>query len=92
MDWDALIARLIHPTQLAVIEAMLWIDRPLSSAELVRVFDGEVVLSSVAYHVRRLADLGVLELTSTRQVRGAIEHFFRLAGDDAAGDEDAILD
>jgi hypothetical protein len=90
MDWDALIARLIHPTQLAVIEAMLWIDRPLSSAELVRVFDGEVVLSSVAYHVRRLSELGVLELTGTRQVRGAIEHFFRLA-DDIPLDEEEDL-
>ena len=88
MDWDALIARLIHPTQLAVIEAMLWIDRPLSSAELVRVFDGEVVLSSVAYHVRRLAELGVLEQTGTRQVRGAIEHFFRLADVEGTPDED----
>ena len=88
MDWDALIARLIHPTQLAVIEAMLWIDRPLSSAELVRIFDGEIVLSSVAYHVRRLADLGVLEQTGTRQVRGAIEHYFRLAGSEAVADED----
>lgn len=88
MDWDALIARLIHPTQLAVIEAMLWIDRPLSSAELVRIFDGEVVLSSVAYHVRRLAELGVLEQTGTRQVRGAIEHFFRLADVEGAPDED----
>lgn len=79
MDWDALIARLIHPTQLAVIEAMLWIGRPLSSAELVRVFDEEIVLSSVAYHVRRLSQLGVLEQTGTRQVRGAIEHYFQLA-------------
>lgn len=82
MDWDALVARLIHPTQVAVIEAMLWIDRPLSSAELVRVFDGEIVLSSIAYHVRRLADLGVLKQTGTRQVRGAIEHFFVLTDAD----------
>ena len=78
MDWEALIGRLLHPTQLAVVEAMLWIDRPLSPAQLVRVFDGGVHLSSVAYHVSRLADLGVLEQTETRPVRGAVEHFFRL--------------
>lgn len=90
MDWDALIARLIHPTQLAVIEAMLWIDRPLSSAELVRVFDGEIVLSSVAYHVRRLADLGVLKQTSTRQVRGAIEHFFCLVTGEETAEEEQV--
>lgn len=78
MNWEALIGRLLHPTQVAVVEAMLWIDRPLSPAQLVRVFDGEVQLSSVAYHVSRLTDLGVLEQTDTRQVRGAVEHFFRL--------------
>jgi hypothetical protein len=90
MDWDALIARLIHPTQLAVIEAMLWIDRPLSSAELVRVFDEEIVLSSVAYHVRRLSELGVLELTGTRQVRGAIEHYFQLTEGGPLGEEEDL--
>lgn len=90
MDWDALIARLIHPTQLAVIEAMLWIDRPLSPAELVYVFDEEIVLSSVAYHVRRLADLGVLEQTGTRQVRGAIEHYFQPAEGSALGSEEDL--
>jgi hypothetical protein len=79
MDWEALIGRLIHPTQLAVIEAMRWIDRPLSPAQLVRVFDSGMQLPSVAYHVSRLADLGVLKPAGTRKVRGAVEHFFRLA-------------
>ena len=79
MDWEALLGRLLHPTQLVVIEAMLWIDRPVSPAQLVRIFDGGVHLSSVAYHVSRLTDLEVLEQTETRQVRGAVEHFFRLA-------------
>ncbi|MEX2107874.1 MAG: hypothetical protein WD827_03175 [Solirubrobacterales bacterium] len=79
MDWEALIGRLMHPTQLAVVEAMLWIDAPLSPTQLVRVFDGEIQLPSVAYHVGRLADFGVLKRTGTRQVRGAVEHFYRLA-------------
>jgi hypothetical protein len=79
MDWEGLIGRLIHPTQLAVLEAMLWIDCPMSPAQLARVFDGEMQLPSVAYHVGRLIDLGVLEQTSTRQVRGAVEHFYCIA-------------
>jgi DNA-binding transcriptional ArsR family regulator len=36
-------------------------------------------LSNVSYHVRVLADCGVLELVSTRQVRGSMQHFYRSA-------------
>lgn len=80
--WDALIGRVVHPTQLAIIEAMLWIGRPMSASELVAVFDDEEELgfSSVSYHVRRLADdLGALKVVRRRPVRGAIETFYRLA-------------
>src|SRR5690242_12445767 len=31
----------------------------------------------IAYHVRVLRKLGMIELVSTRQVRGATEHFYR---------------
>lgn len=87
MDWDALIGRLIHPTQVAIIEAMQWIDRPLSPVELVRVFDSEIALSSVAYHVRRLSELDVLKRTGMRQVRGAREHFYRLVTAEASASD-----
>ena len=35
-------------------------------------------LSNVSYHVRVLADCGVLELVRTRQVRGSMQHFYRV--------------
>jgi hypothetical protein len=31
----------------------------------------------VAYHVRVLRELGMIKLVSTRQVRGATQHFYR---------------
>lgn len=34
-------------------------------------------LGTIAYHVRTLYDLGLLELVSTRQRRGATEHYYR---------------
>jgi DNA-binding transcriptional ArsR family regulator len=34
-------------------------------------------LGTIAYHVRTLVDLGLLELVSTRQRRGATEHYYR---------------
>jgi predicted transcriptional regulator len=36
-----------------------------------------VPVSRVAYHVRVLHELGLIELVSTRQRRGAVEHFYR---------------
>jgi DNA-binding transcriptional ArsR family regulator len=35
-------------------------------------------LATVAYHVRQLADAGVIELARTRQRRGALEHYYRV--------------
>jgi hypothetical protein len=34
-------------------------------------------LGTIAYHVRTLYELGLLELVSTRQRRGATEHYYR---------------
>jgi DNA-binding transcriptional ArsR family regulator len=34
-------------------------------------------LGVVSYHVQRLVDLDVLELTRTEPVRGVVEHFYR---------------
>lgn len=37
-------------------------------------------LGNVAYHVRQLAGLNVIELAATRPKRGAVEHIYRLNG------------
>jgi DNA-binding transcriptional ArsR family regulator len=37
----------------------------------------EQPLGTIAYHVRTLYDLGLLKLVSTRQRRGATEHYYR---------------
>ena len=38
----------------------------------------ELRLENLSYHVRALAKAGFIELTGTRQVRGAVEHRYRL--------------
>jgi hypothetical protein len=76
MDWEGLIRRLLHSTQLQIIEAMLWIGRPLSATELSGVFGPTISLSSVSYHLKRLTKLGVLRRVRKRQVRGAWESFY----------------
>jgi DNA-binding transcriptional ArsR family regulator len=37
-------------------------------------------LENVSYHVRTLKDFGFIKLEKTRQVRGAVEHHYKLAG------------
>lgn len=48
---------------------------PLSPAEVSRELEAE--LRDVSYHVRKLKEFGCLEEVGNRQVRGAVEHFYR---------------
>lgn len=47
----------------------------------------EQPLGTVAYHVRTLYDLGLLKLVSTRQRRGATEHYYRALSRPHGSDE-----
>jgi DNA-binding transcriptional ArsR family regulator len=79
VDWNGLLAALLHPTQFQVIEAMHWIERPVSASQLVRVFDRDPKdLSAVSYHLRRLSELKIVRLSSTKKVRGATERLYKL--------------
>lgn len=77
-DWAMLIPNLVHPTRVAVVEAMSWIGRPLSSTDFTHIFDNELTVSYLAYHVRELRKIEVVEKVSSRQVRGATESFYVL--------------
>jgi hypothetical protein len=75
--WATLGARLLHPIQVQIIEAMLWVDRPMSASVLVKVFGEELRLSTVAYHVRRLGSLCALKTVNTRvPSRGSPERLY----------------
>ena len=78
VDWDGLLARLLNPTQCQIIEAMHWIGRPVSASQLIQVLDRPKDLSTVSYHLRRLAELKIARLSSVRRVRGAKERQYRL--------------
>jgi len=51
----------------------------MSASDLDKVFDRRPGLGHVSYHLRELAKAGVVKQTRTRQVRGAIERFYRLS-------------
>lgn len=77
--WDALVPLLIHPTKVWVIEALLWIDRPLSASELEEVLYKRAGVSAIAYHLKSLRTLGVLELVKEERVRGAWKRLYDFA-------------
>ena len=76
-DWLALVPLQLHPAKVAVLEALAWVDTSLSPTDLVKLFDHQdYYLAMVAYHARKFADAGVLEVVRERRVRGATEKFY----------------
>lgn len=83
-NWHALIPTSVHPVKVAIIEALQWIAVPLSPRELDRIFDEEFGVSLVSYHMRTLADIGVVEKVRQQAVRGAVQTFYTLAAREPA--------
>ena len=78
LDWSALVALLMHPTKVLIIEAMQWVGEPLSASELEQLFDEKPSLGSISYHVRTLVKFGALKQVRSRHVRGTIERYYFL--------------
>lgn len=77
--WGDLAFKLLHPTQLLIIEAIWRIEEPLSATLLQGVYEDRVSLSLLSYHCRRLEALEVLEQVGEVPVRGVSEKLFDLA-------------
>lgn len=71
---ESLAAIVTHPLRRRIWYAMAE-QRPISPRELADELREPV--NDVAYHVRVLRDMGVIELAGTRPVRGATQHFYR---------------
>lgn len=71
---ESLAAIVTHPLRRRIWYAMAE-QRPISPRELADELGDPV--NDVAYHVRVLRDMGVIELAGTRPVRGATQHFYR---------------
>jgi hypothetical protein len=76
--WGELAAKLMHPTQILIVEAIWWIEEPLSATLLQGVYEDRVDLGSFSYHCRRLEALEVLEQVGVIPVRGVSEKLFDL--------------
>lgn len=83
-NWDILIPITVHPVKVAIIEALQWIRVPLSPKEIDLMFGEECGVSLVSYHMRTLADAGVVEMVRQQSVRGAVQSFYALAAREPA--------
>jgi hypothetical protein len=70
--WAALVARVLHPVQVEIIEALRLIDQPLSATELLRVFKGQRVGLRIEHHLRRLRSLNAIEVAASANGNGRI--------------------
>lgn len=78
--WEALVPAVIHPTKVAVLEAMEWIGRPLSANDIAKSLGlQKVTRPLVSYHLSQLLEAGVIDLDHTQKVRGTFEKFFVIA-------------
>lgn len=75
-DWAGLVSQAVHPLRVMIIEALRWIDQPLSPSEFHEVFEQLFGLSQISYHVKVLAKAGVLVEVGNQTVRGAIQTFY----------------
>ena len=83
LDWEHLARATAHPLRISILE-ILGMDggRTLSPSELSQEL--QIPLSNTNYHVTELAKAGLIELAREHQVRGATEHFYRVAGSSEA--------
>jgi DNA-binding transcriptional ArsR family regulator len=73
-----------HPLRMRILTALT--ERVMSPSELAERLSEP--LHSVSYHVRRLEELGALELVDRNVKRGTVEHFYRRSTPPIVSDED----
>lgn len=77
VDWAVIVANVLHPVKVAIIEALAWVEHPLSPSLMEEMFaDDGLYLSLISYHANSLCRLGVIEIVATRPARGALERFY----------------
>ncbi len=83
IDDPRLVKALAHPIRMKILNILD--ERTATPKELAEVLG--LPLENVSYHVRTLKDFGFIKLERTRQVRGAVEHHYKLAGRPRVGNK-----
>jgi|GEM_PF-1930067 len=89
--WETYVATFVHPLKVAIVEALCWIDAPLSAVQLTKLCSGggePFREPNVRYHLHQLVKVGVLEVGSSSPFdqEGEVETFFYFADRARTGD------
>jgi hypothetical protein len=72
------VARVLHPVDVQIIEALQQIGEPLSAGDLTQLFDDEVSWAVMCRHMQRLTKLNAIELGETPTIRNVADISYRL--------------
>lgn len=64
-----------HPLRVQILKTLHSTEEPISPSKLCVLLDQPI--GNVSYHIRILHKLGAVKEVKTKQVRGAIEHYYR---------------
>jgi DNA-binding transcriptional ArsR family regulator len=76
--WAALARRLLHRTQVEIIEALRQSDGPMSARDLSGVIEGTEPGYLAQHHLRRLRKLGAIEYAGDQASRNPVDAPYRL--------------
>jgi hypothetical protein len=63
--WAALVAKVIHPIDVLILEAFAWISKSLSERDLFDIIGGRVSARAISARMKHLCRLGALEISGT---------------------------
>jgi DNA-binding transcriptional ArsR family regulator len=76
IDDPRIVKGLAHPLRIHILRVLQ--ERVASPSEIAA--GSQASLGTISYHVRYLERVGLIELTSTKARRGAVEHYYRAVG------------
>ncbi len=75
-EWDTLVPLLTHPTRVAIVESLRWIGEPLSASDLRELFERQLTLQVISYHLLTLVQAEAIVEVRQRQLHGFIEKLY----------------
>jgi DNA-binding transcriptional ArsR family regulator len=77
--WLSLVPRLIHPVKLVILETFLYMEQELSASQIAALLNSSNYSPGViSYHLKVLAEAGVIELVESKKIRGSEMHLYNL--------------